>query len=177
MKILKFTLGVLSLLLVAATQSVAQVDGTATIAATADIAATVVVDGTAGLDFGTDLAPGTPVTIDPQTDATAGHFTITGTPGAEVDAVLTLPTDLIHDVDGTTTLPVDFTGNTAAWALAGADQATATLYDPSTTLTEFLDITTGELHIWLGGTLNPGDPQKAGTYSADITLDITYTGN
>src|SRR5699024_10394504 len=139
---LKFTLGILSLLLVAATQSVAQ-DGTATIQATADIAATTTVDGTGDLDFGTDLAPGTSVTIDPQTNDSAGHFTVTGTLGAEVDAVLTLPTQLTHTTDGTTTLPVDFTGQTAAWALNTADQGTATLYDPNTTLTESLDAASG----------------------------------
>lgn len=174
MKIVKFALGALGLLLVATTQSVAQ---SGTISATADIAATTTVDGTSDLDFGADLTPGTPVTIDPQTDAGAGHFTVTGTLGAEVDAALTLPTELLHTDDGTTTLPVDFTGQTAAWALDAGDQGTSTPFDPGAGLTEFLDAASGELHIWLGGTLNPDPAQLPGAYSADITLDITYTGN
>ena len=40
-----------------------------------------------------------------------------------------------------------------------------------------LDVGTGELHVYVGGTVTAGDPQLPGTYSAVVTLQATYTGN
>ena len=36
---------------------------------------------------------------------------------------------------------------------------------------------TGQMDIWLGGTVQPSLTQTGGDYSAEITLSVTYTGN
>ena len=53
----------------------------------------------------------------------------------------------------------------------------STTFDPSGGLTEFLDAASGELFVWIGGTVSPAAAQPAGVYTATIVLDVVYTGN
>lgn len=172
----KFTLALAAFLAIATTQSFAQYgSGSGSGLATATITSSVTVTKNADLTFGSTAA-GTPVSILP-TDAAAANFSVSGTADSEVNATFTLPTGGLQlTTDNSITLPVSFGASDASWALDGTNQATATTYDPSTTLTQALS-GTGELHIWLGGTVSPAASQRPGDYQGDITLDVAYTGN
>jgi hypothetical protein len=140
------------------------------ITATAVVAAAINVAAVSDLDFGT-VMPSFGRTI-AFTDGGAGHFQVTGAAAAEVTLEFTvLPTDLS---DGVNLLPVVFTAlfNTAANPSAG------TSFDPATTIpTTTLDATTGEVHVYVGGTVTAAGNQVAGTYSAQVELTAAYTGN
>lgn len=138
--------------------------------ATATVAAAITVARVTDLNFGT-VMPNFGRTI-LFTDAGAGHFQVTGAAAAEVSLSFSvLPTDLS---DGTNFLPVTFTArhNTAA------DPTGGTTFDP--TVGEpgtDLDATTGELHVYVGGTVTAAGTQPSGTYTAQVELTAAYTGN
>lgn len=151
-----------------ATQSFAQ---SATVQATGTVLEPLSVTGT-NLVFGTQIFPGINEVV-AKTDATASQFDISGEVSKEITATFTLPTELS---DGTNTMPITFSATDGGHATASIDQGTATAFDPSAALTTSLSAT-GELFIWMGGTVEPAADQVAGAYSGDITLDTAYTGN
>jgi spore coat protein U-like protein len=67
-------------------------------------------------------------------------------------------------------MPVSFT------AAAGADRGSAAGFDPTVTHQNTLDGTTGDLRVYLGGTVTAAPTQVAGSYSATVTLTATYNG-
>jgi hypothetical protein len=123
------------------------------------------------LDFG-DVFPGIAKSI-LYSDATSGKWSIVGELGKEVDLSFTLPANL---QSGVNLLPISFGGADAAWHTADA-VGSATAFDPAAGATEFLDAATGEMWAWIGGTVTPAGAQPAGVYTANITLDVVYTGN
>lgn len=138
--------------------------------ATAVVAAAINVTTVAQLDFGT-VMPNFGRTI-LFTDAGAGHFQVVGSANAEVSLAFSLlPTDLS---DGTNLLPVTFTSrhNTAA------DPTGGTTFDPAVGEPGTnLDATTGQLHVYVGGTVTAAGTQPSGTYTALVELTAAYTGN
>jgi hypothetical protein len=149
-----------------------QLRAQATVQATGTVLQPIQMSGT-NLSFGNNIFPG----IDKQvtrTNTNAAQFDISGEAGKEIVANFTLPSDL---TDGANNLPIVFNALDAAHAGISTDQSSATSFDPNSPLTTTLDATSGELYVWLGGTVTPDKNQPAGTYSADITLDIAYTGN
>lgn len=159
------------LLTLTANQANAQ---SSTVQATGTVLTPMTFTSTANLAFGTSIFPGVNKSI-ARTDASAANFAIDGEPGKQVTATFTLPTTLTH-TDAVTTMPVSFSTTDAGHAAASTGQGTATAFDPNATLTTTLDATSGELHIWLGGTVQPLNTQKAGAYSGDVILDMAYTG-
>jgi len=140
------------------------------ILATAEVATAITVTGQQDLDFGT-VMPGWNriIAVD---DATAGHFLVTGGASAEVSLSFSiLPTDL---TDGVNLLPVTFTAlhNTTADPTGGTT-FDPTVGEPGTNL----DSTTGELHVYLGGTVTAASGQVSGAYQATVELTAAYTGN
>jgi hypothetical protein len=162
----KLSLAVLALTLAGAT--VAQAQGVSnTITATALVQTPLTVTGTTTLDFG-NVFPGVAKTIAP-TDPTAGKFTVGGQAGAEVTVAFTLPASLTGPASlgiGTWTGGYD-TDNT---------QASQTVLTPTATTTTNLDAGTGALYVWLGAQVTPTAGQLAGTYTALVTMTVTYTG-
>lgn len=145
---------------------------TGTIQATANVLTPLSVStDLRALDFG-DVFPGVNKSI-AYTDGTSGKWQIAGEAGAEVQMTFTLPTDLS---DGTNNLPIAFGGTDAAWFDADA-VGSAVAFDPNGGSTEFLNGTTGDGFVWLGGTVAPAAGQPAGAYSAVVSLDVVYTGN
>jgi len=123
------------------------------------------------LDFG-DVFPGLNKSI-AYDDATSGKWRINGELGKEVDVTFTLPANL---VSGGNSMPISFAAADAAWNTADVVGA-ATTFDPAAGATEFLDAGTGEMYVWIGGTVAPAGTQPGGVYSATITMDVVYTGN
>jgi len=152
--------------------SEAQAQGSAsqTIQATAVVAEGLAIANLRNLAFGT-VFPGIDVTI-LETDATSGHFRVLGGSGAEVQLSFpALPTQLSNG--GGATMGVAFTATENSTDAAGVGN----VCDTATGCITNLDGTTGALHVYIGGTVSPGDPQTAGNYSATVTLNAAYTGN
>jgi hypothetical protein len=131
--------------------------------------------GTRDLDFGT-VPQGTPVTVNPQTAATAGHFQVNGRPNAEFQLTFTLPAML---QSGGFSMLIAF-GPAAACGRITNVQATCTPFDPAAGLTARIR-TAGppdnNYFVWMGGTVTPGSGQAGGAYQGTITATAAYTGN
>lgn len=127
------------------------------------------------LNFGSSIFPGSNKSI-AKTSASAAQFDISGEPGKNVNTSFTLPSAMDADTS-TATMPISFSTTDAGYAAASTSQSSQTVFDPNVAQTLTLDATTGELYIWLGGTISPSATQKKGTYSASITLDVTYPSN
>jgi hypothetical protein len=156
------------LVIAAATPTLASAQS-ASILAQATVQTPLTVTGVSNLDFG-NVFPGVNPTV-LLTDGGAGHFQIAGVLGAEVDVSFSsLPATL---VSGANNIAIVYTGG---WNTA-ANPAGATAFVPSAGTVQDLDAATGELHVYLGGSLTVPGNQPAGLYQATITLDAAYTGN
>lgn len=167
MKKLSAVAVVLVLAAVAANQAQAQ---SASINATATVQQQLTVTAGQNLAFG-NVFPGTTVAV-AASDAASGSFSLTGAANAEINLTFTLPANL---TDGTDNLPITF-GATAAGYNVANSRAGLTLVNPSAVATTRLDGTTGELYVFIGGSVSP-TTQGAGAYSGAIQLAAAYTGN
>lgn len=148
------------------------------LAVTGDIQATAnvltplsVTNNLRDLEFG-DVFPGLSKSI-AYDAATSGKWRVDGELGKEVDITFALPANL---VSGGNSLPIAFGANDAAWSTVDVVGG-ATTFDPAAGATEFLDAASGEMYVWIGGTVNPAPTQAGGFYQATITMDVVYTGN
>lgn len=147
-----------------------------TIQATATVLQAMNVRGTHDLMFET-VIPGTPKTVNKATIGRAGEFEITGYVSAEISIDFVLPTALLLP-DSTAPMPVYFSSTDASYddGSAGGQSSPVAAINPNGPLTLRLG-TTGQMLIWIGGTVNPGITQTGGDYAADITLSVVYTGD
>ena len=130
-----------------------------------------VIGGVRALDFGT-LLPGVQSTVLPTDPAKSGQFNITGQKFAEVEVWLTLPAQMTGPAGAS--IPLSFDPSSAGRSNTGSitDQVAV---DPRTRFTLTLS-GTGRGFVYLGGTLLPAGQQRAGAYTATITLTAAYTG-
>lgn len=105
-------------------------------------------------------------------DAASGSFTLLGAANAEVTLTFTLPANLTF---GANNLPVTFGAGSAGWNTANS-RAGLTGFDPSAVATTRLHNATGNLYVFIGGSVSP-TTQAAGSYTGAITLASAYTGN
>jgi type 1 fimbria pilin len=144
-------------------------DNVDNISATAAVQAPLTVDGVEDLEFG-DVFPGVEKTI-ARTDAGAGKFEIVGQNSATVFLNFDLPTQLANATP--TNMPVSFSA-TSAGTNTTDTQGTAVDTNPNTEDISKTLSASGELFVWLGGTVDPDIGQEAGNYSATVTLTVTY---
>jgi hypothetical protein len=124
------------------------------------------------LDFGATFG-GIARTVLP-TDVTSGEVTLTGGANAEVAVTFTsLPATLTGPG---APIPMSYGASAAASNVAGT-RAGATTFDPTAGRTTRLNVTTGLLSVYLGGTVSPAAAQTAGTYTGIVNLSASYTGN
>jgi hypothetical protein len=149
------------------------------ITATGVVTRGIDVAAAANLDFGT-LLPGFAGTV-LFTDVGspgAGQFLVSGATNAEVSLTFTSLPNVLTRVGFTETMPIVYTaGYSAAGNPATATDFTAQLPGPPAAPLPRLDATTGELTVYLGGTVTPAPTQAAGTYEATVVLEAAYTGN
>jgi len=149
----------------------------ASIATTADISTTALsIVALSQLPFGT-VIPGTPVTINPQTSASAAVFEFHGGRNAQFNATFTLPTQLSTGPGGWT-MPIAF-GATSACERDRNQQAQCNTYDPHNALIQRIrnNPTPNDTYfVWLGGTVTPSPTQHPGVYRATVTISAFYTG-
>ena len=146
---------------------------TATINATARVLAPIAVSTTEDLRFG-DVIQGTNKVV-AASAIESGQFEFSGSVNAEVDMVLTLPTNL--DDGGGNLMPINtWTGVRGVNATRGAGPA----FVPTdgATVTDNLGAAVPDVYrIFLGATVVPAGGQTPGNYTAPIDLQVTYTGN
>jgi len=127
----------------------------------------ITVTGVQSLAFGT-LLPGVP-TIVVRTDAAkSGQFTVTGPHGSQAQVTFTLPAVLTGP--GGATLPLTFAGSDAGYSQT-QNIGSQIGFDPKLSfLITFSQQGSGS--VFLGGTARPAPTQRAGAYTAIITLNV-----
>jgi hypothetical protein len=145
---------------------------TSNINATADVQQAISFNAVSNLAFGTVL-PGNDKSITKETVGDAGSFDIDGTSSQAVTIGFTLPTQLTS-ANASATMPIQFSTTDAGWDGDGTP-ATLTAFDPSVSYGGASFDGTGNLFIFLGGTVQPTITQAAASdYTAVITLNISY---
>jgi len=150
----------------------AQTTASDNIQVTGTVAGALTVTGGNDLQFGI-IIPGLARTIQP-TDPGAGTFVVNGEGGASVQ--LTFPALPTFIGNGTPAdnipLALSLVYNTVN------DATTGTTINPSvTTPTTALEAVSGDLFIFLGGTVTPAGAQAAGAYTNTFTLQAAYVNN
>lgn len=158
---------------------VAQTNVSANGSITAVVLTALSVTKTADLHFG-NVLPGNDKTLNLDGSASynaggsseaAGEFTISGQPSRTVRFTLTLPSTI---TSGSNSMAVSWTAgyNTTD------DAGTATSFSGGATTQQTTSLnSSGDLYIYVGGTLTSGASQASGTYSGTMTLTSQYTGS
>jgi hypothetical protein len=124
-----------------------------------------------GLTFG-NVIPGVPAPI-ARTDPTgSGRLDIRAHPNEVVQLRFTLPTSMSGPAGAS--LPLTFGASDGGFS---SDESIASQigFDPRTATSQRVS-KNGRGSVFLGGTANPSPTQRAGTYSATITLTVSYPG-
>ena len=125
------------------------------------------VTGAQSLSFGT-LLPGVPAVVSRTDAARSGQFAIQGPHGTQAQLNFTLPSVLSGP--GGATLPVVFGGGDAGYS-DSQNIGSQVGFDPR----QGFVITFGQQgrgSVFLGGTARPAPTQRAGSYTATITLNM-----
>lgn len=147
-----------------------------TIQATATVIAGMVVTGEHDLIFGTVL-PDVDKIVDKADIGFAGEWHIQGSAAAEITIDIALPLSLLHQ-DSLVTMPINFSNTDLSYddGTGGGQAVPVGQINPNGPVT--LDLgATGEMDLWIGGTVRPGLTQTGGDYTADVTMTVQYTGN
>ncbi len=157
------------------TASAVQAQESATVQAVATVLSALTVTGSNDLNFG-NVTPGTPKAIDKTNVGNAGEWTISGSAGAEVQIDFTLPDSLRS---ATAAMDILFLSTDASYedGTGGGQASPAGTLNPGSTNTQNLNAANGSMTIWIGGQVDPAVSQPGGSYSGDIEVTITLTGN
>jgi len=129
------------------------------------------VDGTQALSFGS-VIPGIPVHV-LKTDALrSGQIQIRGEKFSVLQLEFVLPSSMAGP--GTASMPLTFDAADAGFS-ADESITAQTTFDPRAPAFGQLS-KNGRGMVFLGGTVRPPSTQPAGSYSAGITLTVSYTG-
>ncbi|HEU4643572.1 MAG TPA: DUF4402 domain-containing protein [Gemmatimonadaceae bacterium] len=129
------------------------------------------VTGQHDLTFGSIL-PGVAVTIRPTDASRSAQLQIAGPKLAQVVLTFSLPPSMTSPSGDA--MPLTFGPTSAGYSPTGS-VADETLFDPSTPITVTLD-GNGRGVVFLGATLRPSGGQRAGNYSASLTLTLSPSG-
>jgi hypothetical protein len=160
-----------------------QAQDVATGSATATVLTALTVTADSAVRFGSDVLQGVPVSVSEASNDSSGVFRIAGAAGKQVSVYLALPEYLSHTTGGQDRMVIAFGSADAAY-----NDATAPLPQPETAgatgdqdphnmpaLT--LNAGSGDMAIFLGGSIYPTADQTAGAYQADIVLTVAYNGS
>ena len=168
---------ILALWILALAAPPSEAQESATIQALATVISSLSITGENNLQFG-NVTPGVNKSVDKSQPGFAGEWYITGTPGAEITLDFTLPDSLLLVADSTNGLRITFTSTDASFddGSGGGQLAPTGTLDPNGLGTENLGAT-GEMNVWIGGTVLPRISQTGGDYAEDVVLSVAYTGN
>jgi len=148
--------------------------------ATARVLTVLSATATQDLDLG-QVFSGIPKGMGNDSDDSSAVFTITGEAGAGINIQLLLP-EYLALADGSDNIAIIFDNNDCSVDTIGTA-------DPSTVVGAFVNIdprnisagviigSGGTSKLFLGGKIIPSVNQKAGVYSGDVVLSISYNGN
>lgn len=176
MKSTKLILILLGFWFIMGPASEVQAQESASIQATATVIAGIVITGEHDLLFGTVL-PGVDKTVDKGDVGFAGAWHINGDNSAEITLDFTLPDSLIHQ-DSVAYMRIDFTNTDASYddGTGGGQTVPVATINPNGPETLVLG-PAGQMDVWIGGTVRPDLTQTGGSYAAEVTLTVAYTGN
>ncbi len=128
----------------------------------------VTVTGVRGLTFGA-VFPGVPRVISRSDAANAGQFDVGQAKFANIQLTFTLPSVMVGPAGAT--MPLVFGANDAGYS--SPETITSQVgFDPRVSFTTALD-KNGRAAVFIGGTAQPLASQRAGAYTATITLTVT----
>lgn len=127
------------------------------------------VQGVRPLAFGLIL-PGVPEVVLRTDPVKSGRFDLSGERFAQVELTFTLPGQMIGP--GGATMPLLFGSGDAGYSETQAI-ASQVAFDPNQRFVATLS-RNGKGAVFLGGTVTPGAGQRAGSYTATITLTVAY---
>ncbi len=149
--------------------------------ATANVLTALAVSATHDLDFG-DVLQGVPKSADKTVLADAGVFQVTGEGAKEISMYLELP-DYLWNSTNQDRLAIAFSSTgadidtTAAGTPAVHGLGAIVDQNPHSLPDTPIGGTDNILQIFLGGTVYPTVDQRADTYTGDIILTVSYTGD
>ena len=157
---------VLALALVAARVTTAQAQNNATMNVTANVFRPITVAADRNLVFG-NVFPGQGAQGMALGSPAAGHFSITGEPSASVSmAFVVSPLS-----QGANTLPLTLNATYNTVDNAGGTSIVTFVAPTATTLSGGAS---GQLFVYVAGTVTPAANQVAGSYSGTIQLTVIY---
>jgi hypothetical protein len=106
-------------------------------------------------------------------DAASGKWVISGVASKQVQFSIATPPDL--ETASSNYLVYSYSGTDCKWS-TDPSGTPGTTFAPSSTITASLS-SSGNLYIFVGGTLKPTSNQAAGSYTGDANLTLQYTGN
>lgn len=106
--------------------------------------------------------------VAPSHPTRSGQFRLTAPLNTRVRLRLTLPNRL--DGPAGATLPINFSNNDAMWVSTAPNSQSATFNPKGAAV---LNLSSGTINVWVGGTVNPAGSQAQGTYTGTITLTVT----
>lgn len=129
----------------------------------------ITVTAVQGLTFG-NVFPGVPLHILRTDPVGSGQYNIRGNKLAGMQITFSLPTTMTGPAAAT--MPVSFNSTDGGYSnpqLIGSQVP----FDPRSPYTASLD-KNGDALIYLGGTASPAVNQRAGSYTATITMTVVY---
>lgn len=127
----------------------------------------ITVTGVQTLSLGT-LLPGVPTTVARTDPVNSGQFVVNGPHGTQAQLTFTLPSVMTGPAGAT--LPLVFGGGDAGYSQA-QNIGSQVGFDPRQPFVVTFS-PQGRGSVYLGGTGRPTATQRAGTYSATITLNV-----
>jgi hypothetical protein len=147
--------------------------------ATGTVVAAITVAAVQNLELG-NVLQGVPKTMGNDVDDSSAIFTITGDPDQGINLHFTLPeyltlsngSDRMTIIFDATCMSIDTTGTASPSTVVGAFVDKNPRAIPSGVVTG----SGGTSNVFLGGKVVPSVNQKAGSYSGDIVLSVSYNG-
>jgi hypothetical protein len=148
----------------------------ASIQALATVVSSITIRGINNLNFQT-VTPGIPKSVDKATVGFAGEWQVTGIASSQVTLTFDLPSELTDAISGEA-MSIAFSSSDASYddGSGGGQTAPVGVVNPNGPSTANIG-SGGTLDVWIGGTVQPAVSQTGGSYGADITLTVAYTGS
>jgi hypothetical protein len=125
------------------------------------------VTGVRGLTFGTVL-PGVPTVISRTDPVGSGQFDVSGGKNLQIQLSFTLPSAMVGPAGAT--MPLVFGGSDAGYS--SPETITSQVgFDPKQPFVTALD-RNGRASVFIGATAQPAPSQRAGAYTATLTLTV-----
>lgn len=168
-----------TLLAIVAFESFSQAADNDTRSSTGTVVSAITVAATQSLEFG-NVLQGVPKSIGNNDNDSSAIFTITGDVDAGISLYLILP-EYLTVSGGSDRMTITFDATSLSIDTIGTAS-------PSTVVGDFVNInpraipggidlgSSGTSKVFLGGKVIPSINQKAGAYSGDLVLSVTYDG-